>query len=100
MTKFKIKHSTFVQTFTEMVNEFSDEFAGGFFAEILQQKEAFINFIFKDTNDLWKFFNFTFQCLNNLSVERESFRVNLSNYQDLCGIGVTIWLKIFSKGPE
>lgn len=59
----------------DAINDLSDEFVSSFFSEIFQQREAFVNFLFKDTNDLWKFFHFAFNCLYNLSVDKESFKI-------------------------
>lgn len=36
--------------------------------------DAFISFLAKDPNDVWKFFNFFFTCINNLSAEKESLK--------------------------
>ena len=37
--------------------------------------DAFISFLAKDPNELWKFFNFCFTCLNNLNPEKESLKI-------------------------
>lgn len=66
LKRLKVKNNQLVLSFADTVDIYSDEFVHSFFNDILQQKDAFINFLFKDTNDLWKFFNFCLRCLQNL----------------------------------
>ncbi|EGR34127.1 hypothetical protein IMG5_023510 [Ichthyophthirius multifiliis] len=72
INKIKGKNFNLTQAFADQIDDFSDEFVCSFLNEILQQKEAFISFLFKETNNLWSFFNFCFTCLYNLSYNKES----------------------------
>ncbi|KAM3131366.1 hypothetical protein pb186bvf_016548 [Paramecium bursaria] len=66
-----------LQSFVALISDFNEDFVSGFFQDITNQKEAYINFIFKDTNEIWKFFSFTFQCIANLPIERVKSCVDL-----------------------
>jgi hypothetical protein len=37
--------------------------------------DAFISFVQKDPNELWKFLGFLFSCLYNLSAEKENVKI-------------------------
>lgn len=73
--KLRGKQINLASSFAEQVDEFSDEFVGSFLGEILAQKDAFVNFLFKETNNLWTFFHFAFTCLFNISHTKSSLSV-------------------------
>lgn len=59
-----------MQAFSESIDILSDEFVAEFFSDILQQADVFINFLSKETNEMWKFFQFCFTSLANISAEK------------------------------
>ncbi|CAK87434.1 unnamed protein product (macronuclear) [Paramecium tetraurelia] len=73
------QNATALQSFIDLIDIYPDDFVNGFFQELITQKEAYINFIFKDTNEVWKFFKFTFQCIQNLPVQRVHVCIDLVN---------------------
>ncbi|EAR84404.1 calponin-like domain protein (macronuclear) [Tetrahymena thermophila SB210] len=75
LKKIRGKNINLASAFADQVDEFSDEFVSSFLNEILQQKDAFISFLFKETNNLWTFFNFCFTILYNLSHNKQSLHV-------------------------
>lgn len=75
LNKIKIKNNSIFQVFSDNIDVFEDEFVGTFLMDINHSMDAFLTYVQKDTNELWKFFNFMFTCLNNLDPKKESLKI-------------------------
>jgi hypothetical protein len=63
------------QVFADQIEFLSDEFVNQFFSDILHGLDTFIMIVSKDPNEIWKFFNFLFICMYNLSSDKQSLKV-------------------------
>lgn len=75
LKKFKVKNMSLTQVFADQIEFLSDEFVNQFFSDILHGLDTFIGIVSKDPNEIWKFFNFLFICMYNLSSEKQSLKV-------------------------
>jgi len=69
--------SNITETFARKIGLLNAEFAALFLKQILASREGFISQLFKDQNEIWKFFAYFIDCLHRLDPETEAFRVLL-----------------------
>jgi hypothetical protein len=69
--------SSLTEIFSRRISIVSNEFACLFLKQILAGREGFISQLFKDQNEIWKFFAYFIDCLHRVEPENEAFGVLL-----------------------
>jgi hypothetical protein len=69
--------SNLTEAFSRRISSVSNEFASLFLKQIIASREGFISQLFKDQNEIWKFFAYFIDCLHRVEPENETFGVLL-----------------------
>lgn len=72
LKKIKVKNTSLIQVFADNIDIFSENMIFSFFSDVHKSIDAIMSFLQKDPNEIWKFFNFCFTCLNNISHEKQT----------------------------